>query len=420
MSVLEHVPALRHRNYRLLWIGQLVSTAGSMMQNTAVLWHVSLLVEGDMGDKAAALGLVGLVKFLPIVVFSLLGGVVADAMDRRKLMLLAQAGMTLCAALLALFTFRGMERLPIVYVLVGLHAAFASFDGPARQALIPALVPRELLGNALNLNTILFHAANVIGPPLAGLVIAKLGVGWVYFANAVSFLAVIGALCAIRGVDARPSGGKSDVSLRAALEGLRFVFSMPMIRSTMLIDFVATFFSSATALLPIFVQHILDVGPEEYGLLYAAQFWGALLVGLVLVRGIDRIEHPGRVFFWAVILYGAATIGFGLSEHFWLTWGLLAVVGAADMLSTVIRNVLRQTLTPDHLRGRMTSVSMIFFMGGPQLGEVEAGYVAKLFGPVFSVVSGGIACIVGSTAITLGTPELWRYRRGDPEPARSA
>ncbi|MBI5363850.1 MAG: MFS transporter [Planctomycetes bacterium] len=420
MPLIGHVPALRHRNYRLLWIGQLVSTSGSMMQNAAVLWHVSLLVPGDMRDKAAALGLVGLVKFLPIVLFSLLGGVVADAVDRRKLMLLGQAGMTLCAGLLAIVTFRGLESLWPVYLLVGLHAAFSSFDGPARQALIPSLVPRELLGNALNLNTILFHASNVVGPPLAGLVIARFGVGWVYFANAVSFLAVIAALCMMRGVDTRPQGGKSDVSLAAAWEGLRFVFSMPMIRSTMLIDFVATFFSSATALLPIFVQDLLHVGAAEYGLLYAAQFWGAFLVGLLLVKGIDRIEHPGRAFVWAVLAYGAATIGFGLSQHFWLSWAFLALVGAADMLSTVIRNVLRQTLTPDHLRGRMTSVSMIFFMGGPQLGEVEAGYVAKLFGPVLSVVSGGIACIAASTAIAWGTPALWRHRRGDEQRSRPA
>ncbi|MBK7874190.1 MAG: MFS transporter [Planctomycetes bacterium] len=419
MSLLEHFPVLRHRNYRLLWLGQLVSTSGSMMQNAAVLWHVSLLVPGGAREKAAALGLVGLVKFLPIVVFSLVGGVVADAIDRRKLMLVSQAGMTVCAALLAFVTLRGLESLWPVYVLVGLHAAFGSFDGPARQALIPSLVPRELLGNALNLNTILFHASNVIGPPLAGVVIASFGVGWVYFANALSFLAVIGALCLMHGVDARPQGTKSDVSLRAAWEGLVFVFRAPMIRSTMLIDFVATFFSSATALLPIFVQEILHVGAQEYGLLYAAQFWGALVVGFILVKIVDKIEHPGRAFFWAVLAYGAATIGFGYSTSFWLTWAFLAIVGAADMLSTVIRNVLRQTLTPDHLRGRMTSVSMIFFMGGPQLGEVEAGYVAKAFGPVFSVVSGGLACIVASTAIAWWTPELWRYRRGDVERAKA-
>jgi MFS family permease len=188
-----------------------------------------------------------------------------------------------------------------------------------------------------------------------------------------------------------------------------------MIRSTMLIDFVATFFSSATGLLPIYVQHILGGDEVDYGLLCAAQFWGALLAGLWLVKGIDRFEHPGRAFFWAVIVYGLATIAFGLSDSFWPLWICLALVGAADMLSTVVRNVLRQVLTPDHLRGRMTSVSMIFFMGGPQLGEVEAGYVAKLFGPVFSVVSGGIACIFASSTIAWQTPELFRYRKGDEQ-----
>ncbi len=417
MSLRGSFPALKHANFRLLWAGQLVSTSGSMMQNAAVLWHVSLLVPGP--DQALALGMVGLVKFVPIVVFSLIGGVVADAIDRRRLMLVSQAGMTVCAALLAWLTLRGVESPLPVYVLVGLHAAAGAFDGPARQALVPVLVPAEHLANALNLNTILFHAANVIGPPLAGLVIDRYGVGWVYVINAFSFVAVIFALLGMRDVDARPRGEKSDVSFAAAREGLRFVFRSPMIRSTMLIDFCATFFSSATALLPIYVQKILMVGPRAYGLLYAAQFSGAFTAGLVLVRTLHKIEHQGRAFFWSVVVYGAATVGFGFATTLTAAWLWLALVGAADMLSTVIRNVLRQTLTPDHLRGRMTSVSMIFFMGGPQLGEVEAGLVARAFGPVVSIVSGGFLCILGSSAIAWVTPELWRHR-ANPEPARAS
>jgi len=412
MSLASAFPALAHRNFRLLWIGQLVSTSGSMMQNAAVLWHVSTLVEQD--QKALALGFVGLVKFVPIVVFCLIGGVVADAVDRRRLMLGAQAAMTVCAAALAFVTFEGHATPGWIYLLVGLHAAAASFDGPARQALVPALVPRAQLANALNLNTILFHASNVIGPPLAAVVMAGFGIGWVYTLNAVSFLAVIVALCAMHGFDARPTGGASDVSPRAALEGLRFVFRTPMIRSTMLIDFVATFFSSATVLLPLFVQDVLHAGEWEFGLLYAAQFWGALLVGLLLVPGIDRIRHPGRAFLWAVFAYGAATVAFGFSTSLWLLFAALFCVGAADMLSTVIRNVLRQELTPDHLRGRMTSVSMIFFMGGPQLGELEAGWAAKAFGLVASVVGGGLACITGCAGIAAWTPELMRYQRAPP------
>lgn len=410
MSWRGSLPALAHRNFRLLWAGQLVSTSGSMMQNAAVLWHVSLLVPGE--DKALALGGVGLVRFLPIVVFSLLGGVVADAIDRRKLMLVAQAVMTVSAALLALLTFRGLDDVVPLYALIALHSAAAAFDAPARQALVPGLVPVEHLASALNLNTILFHAANVIGPSLGALVMAQWGVGWVYLLNALSFLAVIGALVAMRDVDARPRGTPSEVSLKAIGEGLRFVFREPMIRSTMLVDFCATFFSSATTLLPIFVQDIFHAGEHEYGLLYAAQFWGALLAGLVLVRALPAIERPGRAFFWSVVVYGAATVAFGFSTSMFAAWCALAIVGAADMVSTVIRNVLRQTLTPDHLRGRMTSASMIFFMGGPQLGEVEAGVVARAFGPVASVVSGGFLCIAGCAAIAWRTPELWRHRSG--------
>ena len=379
------------------------------MQTAAILWHVSLLVSPDR--KGLALGLVGLVKVVPIIAFSLMSGVVADVLDRRRLMLVTQSVMAILAGILAALTFRGLASVWPIYVLAALTSAASAFDAPARQSLIPNLVPREDLPNALSLNTIIFQAASVAGPSLAGLTIAVGGVAWAYLVNALSFIAVIVGVLMMRDVRAAASPAGAEISLKAAREGLRFVFASPMIRSTMLLDFFTTFFSSATALLPIFAQDVLRVGAHGYGLLYAAPSAGALVASLVMVRQVDAIERRGLTLIWAVTLYGAATVVFGLSRSFGLTLLCLAVSGAADTVSTVLRNVVRQLETPDQLRGRMVGVNMMFFMGGPQLGEMEAGLVANWFGAVASVVSGGIGSLIATGWVAGTTPDLRRYRR---------
>ncbi len=402
-------PALQHRDFTLLWAGQLISFSGSMMQNAAILWHVSLLAPPDR--KGLALGLVGLVKVVPIVGFSILSGVVADAVDRRKLMLVTQTVMAVLAAALALLTFGGLSVVWPIYLLAALSSAAGAFDGPARQSLIPNLVPRQHLASAIGLNTVMFQFAAVAGPSLAGLVIAGLGIGWVYLCNAVSFLTVIAALLAMRAHPRAPGSRASAVSWAAALEGLKFVFAQPIVRSTMLLDFVATFFASATALLPIFAQDILHVGARGYGWLYAAPSIGAAVAGVAMASLIERIQRRGAVLLWAVAAYGVATLVFGLSHSYWLTLLCLAGTGGADTVSMVIRNIVRQLETPDELRGRMTGVNMVFFMGGPQLGELEAGVVAQVLGAAFSVVSGGIGCLAATAWVAAATPELRRYRR---------
>jgi MFS family permease len=411
------IVALRHRNFRLLWIGLLISFSGSLMQAAAILWHVSLLV--PEGKRALALGMVGLVRVLPIVVFSLISGVAADVYDRRKLMLVTQTIMAILAAALAALTWHGLHAVWPVYAIAAASAAAGAFDLPARQALTPNLVPREHLANALTLNTIMFQVAAVAGPALGGIVIGQLGVAWVYAFNAVSFLVVIGALLMMRDAGGRRSevGGqgaevtkKTEFTLHAALEGLRFVFRAPLIRSTMLMDFFATFFSSATALLPLYAQDILGVGASGYGWLYAAPAAGAILMSAIMVRAVDEIDRRGTVLVWAVVGYGLATVAFGVSRSFWLSFAALALTGATDTVSMVFRNLIRQLETPDHLRGRMVGINMVFFNGGPQLGELEAGLVAQWLGPVFSVVSGGLACVAATIAIAATTPGLRRYK----------
>jgi MFS family permease len=319
--------------------------------------------------------------------------------------------LTLLAATLAALTFGGLRTVWPIYVLAALSSAAGSFDSPARQALIPNLVPREDLANAISLNTLMFQIASVVGPTLAGLVIASAGLGWVYAVNAASFLMVLVALLLMRARRRQGAPPATRITWAAAREGLRFVFAHPIVRSTMLLDFIATFFASATALLPIFAQDILHVGARGYGWLYAAPSVGAVLAGFVTAHVIDRIERRGAVLLWSVAAYGAATVVFGLSASFWLTLICLACVGAADTVSTVIRNIIRQLETPDELRGRMTGVNMMFFMGGPQLGELEAGVTAQFLGPVFSVVSGGLGCLAATTVVAWREQRLRQYRR---------
>jgi MFS family permease len=411
----QSVVAFQHRNFRLIWIGLLLSFTGTFMQNAALLWHVSLLAPPD--QKGLALGLVGLARVVPVVVFSMVSGVVADAMDRKRVLLVTQTMSGVVALALAILTFRGLTTVWPIYALAAASAAVGAFDLPARQALLPTLVPRAHLPNAIVLMTILFQVASVLGPALAGVVIAASSVAWTYVCNAVSFVFVIVALLAMRDAPARdPANGESrgEVSFGAAIEGLRFVFSSPLIRSTMLLDFFVMFFASATALLPIFAQDILRVDARGYGWLFAAPAVGAMITSVALVPLVQHIERRGAAILWSVAAHGVFTILFGVSTSFWLTFLCLAITGAADTVSTVVRNIIRQLETPDRLRGRMTGVNMVFFMGGPQLGELEAGIVANWFGAPFSVVSGGIGCLLATAWVTASTPLVRRYRTAPP------
>ncbi len=402
--------ALRYRNFRLLWLGLTVSFSGSFMQQAAILWHVSILVAPDR--RGLALGMVGLVRVVPIVVFSMLAGTAADVFDRRTLMLITQIGGTGVAFTLALLAHNGLSAVWPIYVLAGLGAAVGSFDPPARHALVPMLVPREHLPNAINLNTVMVQVASVAGPAVGGVFIAVGGVTWAYVFNGFSFLFVVVALLMMRDIPPIERGAHhaaDQISLAAALAGLRFVFRSPMIRATMLLDFFATFFSSATALLPIFAQDILHVGARGYGWLYAAPATGAVLGSAAMLPISHRLHRQGVTLVWAVMAYGLATVVFGFSHWFWLTFACLAASGASDAVSMIIRNLVRQLETPDALRGRMIGINMVFFMGGPQLGELEAGVVAHWIGAPLSVITGGLGCLAVTGALAALTPELRHY-----------
>lgn len=427
-AALSHRPyhTLRHPDFRRLWVAQFLSQTGSQMQVVALNWHVYLLTR-----SALALGLVGLTRVLPIIVFSMWGGVLADRADRKRLMFISQSAMTVVSVALAVLAWSRRDSVATLYLLNAVQAAATAFDNPARQALVPRLVPARDLPGALALNLAVFQAATIAGPGLAGLLIAGTSslptpghaaadtssLGLLYALNAVSFLFVLFALATMR-ASGRTQGDANALEPPAAAlrSGLRFVFSTPLMVWTMGLDFVATFFSGAMSLLPIVADQVLHVGPAGYGWLAAAPAVGALAGSLYTsVYALPR--RQGSVLLWAVAGYGAATVVYGLSRSFVLTFVALAATGLADVVSTVIRQTLRQLLTPDALRGRMTAVNMIFFLGGPQLGELEAGFVASLFasaalGVTVSVVSGGTITLLVAGAVAAATPLVRSYAPG--------
>ncbi|MBV9957443.1 MAG: MFS transporter [Acidobacteria bacterium] len=397
--------ALRHRDFRLLWAGQIVSLTGSQMQLAAINWHIYILTHSKL-----ALGAVGLVRVLPIVFCSLIGGVLADVFDRRRLMLVTQTVMLLSAGALAALTASGMESIWPIYLLTAVAAAATAFDNPARQALLPMLVPARDFPNAVSLGLVVFQLSMIGGPALAGLILSEYGPALVYAINAASFLAVIISLLLMRtsGRAERGENETASLSFAALREGLSFVWRTPIIVQTMTLDFVATFFASATALLPVFAADILHVGARGFGILASSPAIGAVVAGLVMAR-LGNVRRQGAIIIASIAVYGAATIAFGLSHVFWLSMLMLALVGAADTVSTVLRQTIRQLVTPNYLRGRMTSVNMIFFMGGPQLGELEAGALAAAIGAPLSVATGGIGCLIAVALSIMWARNLLNY-----------
>ncbi len=401
-------PSLKHPRFFLLWLGLLISIAGTQMQIWALFWHIR-----ELTDQPIALGGIGAARILPVILFSLIGGAMADSRNRRKILFITQTFAALTALTLGLLTDFGRISLWHIYALTAIQAVAIAFDGPARQALVPNLVPARDLPNAFSMTSIAFQSGSVIGPALSGLAISLWGQAAVYYINAASFLAVILALLLIGNIPQKFDQKAKKVNFSSIVDGIRFILGKPIIFSTMILDFIATFFASANTLMPIVARDVLRVGVVEYGWLSAAQSVGAVLAALV-VSQMTGLRRQGPMFLGSVVVFGMATIVFGLSPIFVLAWVALAITGAADSVSTIIRNTIRQLQTPDEIRGRMTSVNQIFFQGGPQLGEIEAGVVAQLFGAPFAIVTGGVGCILGVALIARKWPQLRAYDGDEP------
>lgn len=394
--------ALRFRDFRLLWGADALSSAGTQVQRVAIAWQVFELT----GDPLQ-LGLLGLCRFAPILLFGLAGGVVADRGDRRRTLVVAQVVLALISAGLAWLTASGRAGLGAIYAATALAATLGAVAGPTRQALVPMLVPRASLTGALTLNILAGQVAAVSGPALGGLLIAGVGLEAAYALDAVSFLVVAGAVLRLRTpgvVDAPRMGG-----LAAAREGLRFLRGSPVLLGVMGLDFVATFFGASTVLMPIFAAEILGGGAGSFGLLLAAPAAGAVLGSLVM-GGLRTPARPGRGVLAAVAAYGACMLGFGLSRELWLSLALLGGSGAADAVSMALRHAVRNLATPDALRGRIAAAHSTFAMGGPQLGEFEAGVAAAALGAGPAVALGGLGTVVAAAVVGWRVPAIAAYR----------
>jgi MFS family permease len=365
----------------------------------------------DLTHDPIAVGLRGLFKLLPVLALSMFGGVIADAFDRRRLLIFTQTTMALVSLTLATSTMFGWVSPALIYLLTVVAACAVAFDNPARSAMVPNLVPRNHLPNALSLSIIVGQVAMIFGPMVAGLLlpIGATGLSFIYWVDCISFGAVIVALLLMR-VRFQTTETR-DVSFKAALDGLRFLRKAPIIMSTMTLDFFATFFGAAMMLLPAFAEQVLHAPRESWGILYAAPAIGAVVAGFVM-SWLGNVRNQGWIVLVSVAAYGLATVIFGLSNIFWLAVLGLAGTGAADTVSMVMRQTIRQLSTPDSLRGRMTSVNMIFYMGGPQLGELEAGIAAAIIGIGPSIVLGGLVVIAVSAVTGLLVPSLRNYDRG--------
>jgi MFS family permease len=406
--------ALQHPDFRYFWLCQGLATAGVQMQTIAANWHVYTLLRGasssfslfgtviNLDSGALGLGLLGLVRVLPLIVFGLLGGVLADRFNRRYILIGAQLAGGLFAVGLAAITVTGLATVPAIYLLIAAGSAATAVEAPARESLIPNLVPIAHLTNAISLDSFLRVVGTVVGPVLAGLLIDRTGVGPVYLLHGLLYGAVVLILLRIRH---RPRSVRhSTISWQALVEGFRFTYQTRIIWQTLIIDFWATLLGSARTMLPIVAEEILKVGAGGYGLLATAQPVGSILAGSILsVR--REIRQQGLVLLASIAIYGLGTALFGISTFFALSYLLFGFSGAADTVSSIIRGTIRQALTPDHLRGRMVGANMLFFMGGPQLGEVRAGLVAAVLGAPFAIISGGLAAAL--LALWAG----WRYPR---------
>jgi MFS family permease len=397
-------PLRESRSYRLLWIGQLISQSGSQLRLIAVPYQVFLLT-----GSSFAVGTIGLVQAVPLLTLGLFGGVIADRVDRRRLLLMTQVGLAGVSVVLAAVTALGLASVPALYVLTALGACFSALDNPTRASLGPTLVERHRIRAAMALNQVVFQVAAVFGSLLAGIVIARVGIAGAYWVDVGSFAAAFFAVWSMRTPRRVPS--ERVPVLRSLVEGVRYLGVTRILLATMALDFFATFFGSPRALFPYYAERVFHVGPEGLGLLYASMGVGAL-VAAVGSGWTARVKRQGRTILIAVMAWGAAISLFGLLDERMFALGcvLLAVAAAADTVSSIFRGTILQLVVPDALRGRLNSINLMFVAGGPYLGQFESGAVAGLWSPVAAVVSGGIACVASVIAIAAWSPEIGRYR----------
>ena len=423
--------AFRHLGFSLYSTGNVVSVIGRLMLFVAVEWEVYART-----NSATALGLIGLAIALPVVLLSLPAGYVADRYSRKKIVLVSQALSAVCSLALAFVSWKHLsipawpilqsgnnllagiaaifERqsnyrfddlsLPLIYVILLISATGRTFGWAARASYFPTLVPRETFANAVTWNSSIFQVGSVVGPAVGGLLLVRTGFPFIYVLDAVCALAFFFLVLPIR---RSHQGARTAANpWHSLVEGLRFVFSKQVILATITLDMVAVLLGGATALLPIFADKILHVGPVGLGWMRAAPGVGAFITAL-LIAYLPPFKQAGKTLLWCVAGFGLATIVFGLSRNLWLSLAMLFLTGVFDSVSVVIRHTLVQLLTPDEMRGRISAVNNIFIGTSNELGALESGLTAAYFGPVLSVVGGGI----GTILVVLGVGKIWPETR---------
>ncbi len=390
---------LGHRDFRLFWTGSFLATIGSQFTTVAMAWQIY-----ELTNSAFQIGMLGLARALPQIVLLLFAGLLADAVNRRKLMMCTQITLFCTSGALALLTFAGNISPAMLYGATMSLALFSSLEQPSRQSIIPNLVPREHLAQALSLQSSQRYVSVIAGPSLAGLVLAFFGPAACYTIDALSWVAMLIALSLMRSQISEGAGWRA-VSLRSLHEGLQFVWGHGVIFPLMILDFGATFFGNVRGLFPIYARDILLVGPKGLGVLYASRALGSFCAAATMsFRGPFR--RSGRWIFIGVAVYGIATMLFAGSRLFWLSVLLLALCGAGDTISSILRGTINQLSTPDELRGRMSSINSIFTSNGPQLGQFESGVVAAWLGAEGSALTGGLATLVILAAVGITFPKI--------------
>lgn len=385
--------ALRFRDFCFYLVGWVVSVAGSQILEVAVGWDLY-----QRTGSAMTLGWVGLVSAIPIILFALPAGHLADRFDRRQIMLSTQLLSTLCAVTLGILShYHG--PLTAIYSVLFLTATGKALGWPARSALVPSLVPTEIFANAIAWNTTGFEIAATSGPALGGLILVWSHTA-AYFVAACGGLVFIAMIFPIR--TRRAPARLEPATFKSVAAGVRYVIDTQIILAVITLDLFAVLLGGATYILPIFAENILHVGASGFGWLRASPALGALL-GAILMAHLPPMKHAGRALLLAVIGFGAATIVFGLSTSFWLSMAMLFLTGVFDNVSVLVRHTLVQVLTPDSMRGRVSAVNNIFVGASNELGGFESGLTAKIFGPIVSVVGGGIGTIV----VVLATSVIW-------------
>ena len=386
---------LRDPNFRRLVLAGMVAAVGNQMQGVAIGWELY-----ERTSSPLALGMVGLVQVLPVILLAIPAGHASDRHSRKWLIILAHAFLLLATVGLALLSAR-RGPVGLTYLFLVVTGVGQALNRPARWAILPQVVPRELLLSAVTWNTSAWQVAAMAGPALGGLVIALAGGATTcYVLNAGCSAVVIGLTASLRLRAALRDS--QPVSLRSLLAGLRFVFRTDLILATITLDLLAVFLGGATALLPIYARDILRIGPSGLGWLRAAPSIGSFLMALVLAHR-PPMRQAGKSLLWAVAGFGIATIVFGLSRNPYLSFAMLLLTGALDNISVVVRQTLVQLLTPDEMRGRVSAINAIFIASSNELGAFESGLAARLFGTVGSVVGGGI----GTVLVVLCVAAIW-------------